>query len=192
MIGFTWLHWFTFGVLAFLFFGAIAFSLVRLRGQVQLVSISVAIIFTVILSYISLIAIDKKTKKAALSKVESKRVLRTEEMIYTGYVSNVGGYTIGVVKLEIKLINLGKATGRVQGTDFYRTNSLFGNLFSSSKEKMKSRPGTKNYTFTIANNLEPEKRQKFKVRFKFPAYFKDVDYRLKLINDHASQVDRSY
>ena len=113
-------------------------------------------------------------------------------MIFTGYVINDGSYKIGNVEIEIKLINLGKATGRVKGTDFYRTNSLFGNLFSSSSEKRKSRPGTLTYTFKIAENLEPEKRERFKVRFKFPAYFKDVDFRITLINDFASQTARWY
>lgn len=192
MIGFTWLHWLTFATLGLAFLGMIVFSLLKLRGQVQYVAIGVAVVFGLILSYISLIALDKKTKKSTLYKLENQRVLRTEEMVFTGYVINSGYHKIGNVELEIKLINLGKATGRVKGTNFYRTNSIFGDLFTSKSEKRKSRPGTRTYTFHIAQNLEPEKRKKFKVRFKFPAYFKDVDFRITLKNDYASQTARWY
>ncbi len=192
MSGFTWLHWLTFAVLGMAFVGMITFSLMRLKGQVQYVTIGVAVVFGLILSYISLIALDKKTKKSTLYKLENKRVLRTEEMIFTGYVINSGYHKIANVEMEIKLINLGKATGRVRGTDFYRTNSLFGDLFKSKSDKRKSRPGTRTYTFDIAQNLEPEKRKKFKVRFKFPPYFKDVDFRITLKNDYASQTARWY
>lgn len=192
MIGFTWLHWLTFSVLFLSTLSILTFSLFKLRGQVQLVSILVTLIFSIILSYISVIGLDKKTKKVRISKIANKRVLRTEEMIFTGMVTNVGGHTIETVKLEIKLINHGKATGRVKGTDFYKTNSLFDALFSSSSEKRKSRPGSLTYTFVVAKNFEPEENKRFKVRFKFPSYFKDVDYRFKLYNDYADQIVRGF
>ena len=112
-------------------------------------------------------------------------------MIFKGYITNIGDHKIGKSKLEIKLINHGKALGHVKGSDYYQTNSLFGDLFSSKSDRKKSRPGTVVYDFTLTKGLMPGERRSFMVRFKFPSYFRDVDFRLKLFNDLAETTIKS-
>jgi hypothetical protein len=187
MNGFTWLHWGVLGIIGFLFLIALFFIL-RLRGQTQLVAFIVLILFGGLTVFMSVISLDKATKKSTLTRVTNKRVLRTEEIIFKGYVVNTGKYPIAESKLEVKLINHGKSTGKVKGTDFYRTNSIFGSLFSSSGEKKKSRPSSLSYSFNIAKELKVGQRKRFSVRFKFPTYFKDVDFRFILHSDFASHT----
>ena len=190
MTSFTWIHWLvTIGV------GTISTVLFilsfRLKGQVLLVSWLILFLLTTLVLSMGYISLDKKTKKATLTKVHNKRILRTEEISFQGYVVNSGNYKIGTSELEIKLINHGKAMGHVKGSDFYRTNSIFGDLFTSKSDRKKARPGTVDYKFVLAKDLLPGERRKFMVRFKFPSYFRDVSFRLKLHNDLAEQTVRS-
>lgn len=190
MTSFTWIHWFvTIGV------GSISTVLLiltfKLKGQVRWVSWLILFLMTALILSMGYISLDKNTKKATLSQVENRRILRTEEISFSGYVLNSGDYRIGTVKLEIKLINRGKAMGNVKGSDFYRTNSIFGDLFRSKSDIKKARPSTVDYKFVVAKDLLAGERRKFMVRFKFPSYFRDVSFRLKLHNDLAEQTVRS-
>lgn len=190
MTSFTWIHWLvTIGV------GTISVVLfvlsLKLRGQVRFVSWLILFLLTTLVLSMAYISLDKNTKKATLLKVENKRILRTEEISFKGYVINNGDYKIGTVALEIKLINRGKATGTVKGSDFYRTNSIFGDLFRSKSDRKKIRPGMVDHKFVLAKELLPGERRRFMVRFKFPSYFRDVSFRLKLHNDFAEQTVRS-
>ena len=190
MISLTWMHWVTLILILAIALGLFVYSF-KLKGQLRLVAMAVLVLMTALALFMSLVSLDKKTKKAVLTHVENKRVLRTEEIVFRGYVVNNGAYKIGQSKLEIKLINHGKALGHVKGSDFYRTNSIFGDLFTSKSDKKKSRPGTVLYNFTLAKGLMPGERKRFMVRFRFPSYFRDVDFRLKLYNDLAETVIRS-
>jgi len=190
MISLTWLHWITFIFISLV--STILFVLsFKLKGQTRLVSILVLLLMTILAFFMAAISLDKKTKKANLTHVSNKRVLRSEEISFKGYVVNTGNYTIGKSKLEIKLINHGKAVGHVKGSDFYSTNSIFGDLFTSKSDRKKSRPGTIVKSFILAKKLLPGERRRFTVRFKFPSYFRDVDFRLKLFNDLAETTIRS-
>ena len=190
MISLTWLHWITFILISMVSTVMFIVSF-RLKGQMRLIALSVLVLATVMTLFMAAISLDKKTKKAQLTHVENKRVLRSEEIIFKGYITNSGDYKIGKSKLEIKLINHGKALGNVKGSDFYRTNSIFGDLFTSKSDKKKSRPGTIVKSFILAKGLMPGERRRFMVRFRFPSYFRDVDFRLKLFNDFAETTIRS-
>lgn len=189
MMGFTWLHWGLVGLVTVLFF-LFLYYVSKLRGQTAVVALGILVLVTFMFTYIGVVSLDRATKKATLTKVKNKRILRNEEIVFSGYIVNTGSYTIGKSDLEIKLINHGKATGHVKGTDFYKTNAIFGDLFSNSKDKKKNRPSSLKYTFTIAKDLKAGKRKRFTVRFKFPSYFKDVDFRLELHSDYTSKTIR--
>ena len=182
MIGFTWLHWMTLGIVSVIALILLVFSL-RLKGQTQLIAVIVILLVSSMIAFVSIISLDKVTKKATITKLTNKRVLRTEEISFSGYIINQGEYTIGKSTLTIKLINHGKATGRVKGTDFYRTNSIFGDLFTNKKDRRKDRPHNLSYEFVIAKGLQAGQRLPFTVKLKFPAYFKDVDFRITLQSD---------
>lgn len=182
MIGFTWLHWMTLAIILAIATVMLVLSL-RLKGQVRLIAVIVIVLISSMFSFVSVISLDKSTKKSTITKLTNKRVLRTEEILFSGYVVNQGEYTIGKSVFSIKLINRGKATGRVKGSDFYRTNSIFGDLFTNKKDKKKDRPNSLSYDFVIAKGLEAGQRQRFTVRLKFPSYFRDVDFRITLQSD---------
>lgn len=190
MISFTWLHWTTFILISMV--ATVLFILIfRLKGQLRFVAFFILVLATMMAFFTGTFSLDKMTKKATLSHVKNKRILRTEEIVFKGYIKNIGKYKIGKSELELKLINGGKSLGRVKGSDFYRTNSIFGDLFSSKSDKKKSRPSTIVYNAIVAKELMPGERRLFVVRFKFPSYFKDVDFRLKLFNDLAETTIRS-
>ncbi len=184
MTYFTIFHWISTIVIAALFFGLFLLTVAKLKGQFRLVGILVILIVAPTVEFMAVISLDKKTKIATLERFENKRVLRTEEIVFTGYVVNRGEYTIGTSTLEIKLINHGHATGRVSGTSFYRPNSFWETFFGSdsAKEKNKERPGTLLKSIVVAKDLPAGERRKFKVRFKYPSYFRDVAILTKLSN----------
>lgn len=183
MTYFTLFHW-IFTIALFLLFavGVIA-SLIKLKGQMLILSISVLFLVIPTAGLIGFISIDKHTKKAIIKNFENRRILRNETIEFSGDIINTGEFKIGTSTLEIRMINHGNATGRVKGTDFYRPNSWIERLFSSKKGSQKEgRPGAITKEFVVARGLKPGERRKFKYRFRFPAYFKDVAIRHKLYN----------
>lgn len=184
MTYFTIFHWMLTAVFIAMFIVAFFFAL-RLKGQIRLMALIVLTLVTIVTYGVGLISLDKRTKKAEIIKFHNKRVLRNETIVFTGYVVNTGSYKIGKSTLELKLINKGTATGRVKGEDFYQPNGFFANLFSfdsGGNVKKKQRPGTLTKEYVVARNLMPGERKKFKFRFKFPTYFQDINFRLKLNN----------
>ena len=183
MTYFTIFHWMFTVVLFMLFSAGLFSSIVKLRGQMRILAISVLFLVIPTVAFIGYISIDKSTKKAIIKNFENRRILRNENIEFSGDIVNVGNFKIGESKLEIKLINHGTAVGRVKGTDFYQPNSWIERLFSSNKGSDKvGRPSSIVKEYVIARNLKPGERRKFKVRFRFPAYFKDVAIRHKLYN----------
>jgi hypothetical protein len=115
--------------------------------------------------------VDKYTKKVGLYKLKNKRLLSTEQIIYTGIVKNEGNHKIGEVIFEIKLVNKGHATGNVKGGNFYKTSG-FWDFFGGSNKMYKPQSITKE--FVVAKNLKPGDAKSFRVYFKYPPYFRSV------------------
>ncbi len=119
-----------------------------------------------------IMALDKYTKEVKLTGLDNRRLLNSEKIIYSGYITNVGIYTIGEVKIEFKLVNKGHATGNVKGGSFFKTSGFkefFGGGYSSSYKPQKMEE-----TVVVARNLKPGKTQYFNVQFDYPPYFKHV------------------
>ena len=66
-----------------------------------------------------IMALDKYTKKVVLAKLDNRRMLMSEKIVYTGYVTNVGNYTVGEVKIEFKLVNKGCTRREYMGRRSY-------------------------------------------------------------------------
>ena len=119
-----------------------------------------------------IMALDKYTKKVKLTGLDNRRLLNNEKIVYSGYVTNVGNYTIGKVKIEFKLVNKGHVTGNVKGGSFFKPSGLkefFGGGYVSSYKPQKVEE-----TVVVARNLKPGKTQYFNVQFDYPPYFKHV------------------
>ncbi|KIM09267.1 MAG: hypothetical protein KU28_01125 [Sulfurovum sp. PC08-66] len=172
----TFFHWLLLGVLGGLYVLVTMVMLRKLRGQFLAVGILIWTLSIFAIASIGMISLDKQTKKVTIDDLENKRNLRSETLVFTGYVSNVGDFTVGEVTLSIKLINKGSAAGTVKGTDFYQTNNFWEMMFSAKGDK-KAKPNTITIERVIATNLKPEERRAFSVDFAFPTYFSDVAFR---------------
>ena len=128
---------------------------------------------TAFLAFFSVIVVDKYTKKVEILKIKNKRLLSTEQIIYSGMIKNVGNHPIGKVTIEIKLVNKGHATGNVKGGNFYKASGFF-DFFSSGMGMEKSKPQSITKTFVIARNLKAGAAKPFRVHFKYPGYFGSV------------------
>jgi len=135
--------------------------------------ISVTLI-SVFLAVFSVLVVDKYTKKVEVYKLKNKRLLSTEQIVYTGRVKNTGNFTVGKVTLEIKLVNKGHATGNVKGGNFYKPNGFMDFFSFSGGSNKDSKPQTVVKKFVIAKNLKAGTAKSFRVYFKYPPYFRSV------------------
>jgi hypothetical protein len=126
-----------------------------------------------LLAFFSVQVVDKYTKKVKVVKIKNKRLLSTEQIVYTGIIKNVGDFPIGKVTLEIKLVNKGHATGNVKGGNFYKPSG-FLDFFTSGMGMDKSKPQSVTKTFVVARNLKAGAAKQFRVHFKYPGYFRSV------------------
>ena len=143
--------------------------------------ISVTLI-TVLIGGFSIVVVDKYTKIVKLYKLDNKRLLSTEQIIYTGIVKNEGNHKIGKVTFEIKLVNKGHATGNVKGGNFYKASGFtdfFSSIISSGSSRA-SRPQSLTKEFVVATNLKPGAAKNFRVHFKFPPYFRSMSHFAKV------------
>ena len=136
----------------------------------MLISISIISVF---LAVFSMLIVDKYTKKVELFKVKNKRLLSTEQIVYSGIVKNTGNHTIGEVTFEIKLVNKGRATGNVKGGNYYKASG-FMDFFGGGMDILNSKPQTVIKEFVVAKNLKPGHAKQFRVYFRYPGYFSNV------------------
>ncbi|MBU1657492.1 DUF2393 domain-containing protein [bacterium] len=131
---------------------------------------SVTLVAALMLGF-GIMAVDKYTKIVKLYKMENKRLLGIEKIVYTGIVKNEGNYDIGEVVFEIKLVNKGHATGNVKAGSFF-SPSGFADFFGGSNILYKPQSITKK--FVVAKNLRPGEAESFRVYFDYPPYFRSV------------------
>ena len=163
----------------FVIFGVIAAMKQPNRKMMVSVIISIVLVAALILGF-SLVAVDKYTKQVALYKVENKRLLGIEKIIYTGIVKNEGNYEIGTVTFEVKLVNRGHVTGNVKSGSFYKPSGFF-EFFSGQSDKSASyRPQTLIKEFVVATNLKAGESRAFRVYFDYPPYFQSVSHFTKV------------
>ena len=129
------------------------------------------VLVTSLATFLAITVIDKYTKKVGVYKLKNKRLLSTEQIIYTGLVKNEGNHEIGKVYLEIKLVNKGHVTGTVKGTSFYETSDFWDFLGGMNKVK---KPQSIKKEFVVAKNLEPGQVKSFRVYFRYPSHFRSV------------------
>ena len=181
----TLLNYWHFIVLGVIFLGFVSGLISAFRQDnpklILPMLISVTLI-TALLGGFSIVVVDKYTKVVTLYKMENKRLLSTEQIIYTGVVKNEGNHKIGKVTFEIKIVNRGHATGNVKGGNFYKASGFgdfFSNIFSSTS-KRESRSQTITKEFVVATNLKPGAAKNFRVYFDFPPYFRSMSHFAKV------------
>ncbi len=171
----TLLNYWHYIVLALIFFASAGGIVAALRQPNKKLAYSMVfsiVLVGIFLSIFSVIVIDKYTKKVELSKLHNKRLLSTEEISYSGIVSNVGKFPIGKVVFEIKLVNKGYVTGNVKAGSFYKPSG-FSDFFSNGFG-ISSKPQTITKEFTVARNLKAGQAKEFRVYFRYPPYFSNT------------------
>lgn len=134
----------------------------------------------IVITGFSMAVVDKYTKIAKLYKLENKRMLQQEKIMYSGIVKNEGNHVIGEVTFEIKLVNKGMATGNVKGGNFYKPSG-FANFFSSEGEGiLYNKPQQITQEFVVATKLKPGQAKAFRVYFDYPPYFRSVAHFAKI------------
>lgn len=171
MIVLNYWHYIFLGITLLIFLGGVYLSLIQKDKKLIFPMFFSVTLVSSLLVALTITVVDKYTKKVELSKVKNKRLLSTEEIVYTGYVKNVGDHPVSNVYFEVKLVNRGRATGNVKGGNFYKPKG-FSEFFSQSDKDNKPQTITK--TFLVSKYLEPGNGKRFRVYFKFPGYFRNV------------------
>jgi len=165
-------HYITFGVIFILFVLGVISAVKQKDLKTQLGMLFSTTIISIFLAGFSVIVVDKYTKVVKLYKLKNKRLLSTEQIIYSGIVKNEGNHEIGKVMFEIKLVNKGHATGNVKGGSFYKSSGFFD--FFSGGYNLNFKPQSITKEFVVARNLGPGEAKAFRVHFKYPPYFRST------------------
>ena len=174
---FNYWHYLVLVIIGLMFIVGVIASLKQEKKMAMPMLFSVTLI-SLLLAVFSVFIVDKYTKEVALYKVKNKRLLSTEQIIYTGFVKNTGKYTVGEVVFEIKLVNKGMATGNVKGGSFYKASGFFG-FFKGGANKL-YKPQQVTQEFTVATRLKPGQAKSFRVYFDYPPYFRSVAHFAKV------------
>jgi hypothetical protein len=175
---FNYWHFVVLGVVFLIFIGGVIASFKQKDKKIVLPMLFSVTLISLLLAGFSIVAVDKYTKKVKLYRLKNKRLLSIEKIIYTGIVKNEGNFKIGKVKIEIKLVNKGHATGNVKGGNFYKPSGFFE--FFSGGSNISYKPQTVIKEFIVAKNLKPGAAKAFRVYFDYPPYFKSVSQFVKV------------
>ena len=168
----NYVHFIIFGVIFIMFTLGIFSAMKQEKPSIKFgMAISVTIV-TLFLAGFSVLVVDKYTKVVKLYKLKNKRLLSTEQIIYTGIVRNEGNHKIGKVTFEIKLVNKGHATGNVKGGNFYKSSGFMD--FFSGGYSLNFKPQSMTKEFVVATNLKPGTSKRFRVHFRYPPYFRST------------------
>lgn len=171
-------HFIVLGIIFTLFILGVVFSLKQESQKMKLSMLFSVGLITLVLAIFSIFVVDKYTKNVALYKMENKRLLSIEKIVYTGIVKNEGNHEIGKVIFEIKLVNQGHASGNVKGGNFFRSSGFFD--FFTGGYNINTREQTITKEFVVARNLKPGQAESFRVHFDYPPYFKNVSQYAKV------------
>lgn len=166
-------HYIFLGLSLLLFLLGLISSLRQKEKKLIIPMLISTVLISLLLAFFSVMVVDKYTKQVELFKLKNKRLLSTEQIVYTGTVKNTGNHLIGTVEFEIKLVNRGHATGNVKGGNFYKPNGIM-DFFSSGMGMAKEKPQSITKTFIVAKNLKPGTAKAFRVHFRYPGYFRSV------------------
>jgi len=173
---FNFWHYLAF-IIGIIIFGVGVFFALKQEKKRMIFPIIFSIsLITVLMFIVSIVVIDKYTKIVKLYRLENKRNLSTEQIMYSGVVKNEGNYEIGEVTFEIKLVNKGHVGGNIKAGTFFSPRGFFDffDFITSDESRKDSKPQQIVYEFVVAKNLKPKESQEFRVYFDYPPYFRSV------------------
>jgi hypothetical protein len=150
-----------------LFAGTVYVIITTADKKLKAMLIIFSFIATSMVTYFIFNAIDKYTKIAELRNLKKTIMLSSEKVIYTGFVKNIGKYTIGNIYITIELVN--KSDDPFADRSFYATR-WFSDFFEFGSYK----PQSIEQTFLVSTNLKPGHIKFFRVSVSIPTYFKQT------------------
>jgi len=175
---FNYWHFLVLGIMLIIFILGVISSFKQENPKLIIPMLISITLITLLITGFSLVVVDKYTKVVKLYKMENKRLLSTEQIVYTGIVKNEGNYKIGKVTFEIKIVNKGHATGNVKAGSFFKASG-FAEFFGGGAGKL-YKPQSITKEFVVATNLKPGAAQAFRVYFDFPPYFRSMSHFAKV------------
>ena len=136
--------------------------------------IGVSFLITVIGLVVSLLILDKYTKKAKILNYKTKRVYNKESVVISGAIKNIGKFKISYCTMNIKIVN----------KVFRKKDQVFKYQTSSISDMFKSRGYKKNFfstSVTVVEDLKPKLTKRFQVSVKIPSHFQNPRYFLHLV-----------
>jgi len=168
---FTIIHWLDIAFFVILFIALSLLSAQAKKTSVIISGIFASFLVTTFGAVLSIIIIEKYTKKAQMVKVTERRILFNETMFIKGYIKNVGKFPINYCTVSIKLINNDRK--HFQKGTFFKSGGL--NIFGD-KDKKLAKPNTvkKEKVFTFKPPLKPAYREPFSIVLPYPGYFRNT------------------
>lgn len=177
-MSFTIWHYLLIVVLVLIYWVGMRFALKQETARVKAGMAIAATLITAFLSFVSIMYLEKLTKHATAFKVENKRLLNLEKIVYTGFIKNDGAYPVKKVIFEVKLLNKGHVIGNMKRGTFFEASGFFD--FFSGGANMLYRPQSVTKQFVVAKNLKPGQVEQFRVYFDYPPYFSNVSDFIKV------------
>jgi len=168
---FTIIHWLAIGFFIILFIALSLLSAQAKKTSFVISGIFASFLVTTFGGVLSIIILEKYTKKGTMIKVKERRILFNETMFIKGYIQNVGKFPLNYCTISVKLINNDKK--QFGKGSFFKSAGL--GIFGS-KDKKLAKPNTikKEKVFTFKPPLKPNYREPFSIALKYPGYFKST------------------
>jgi hypothetical protein len=166
---FTILHWLAIAFFVILFIALSLLSAQAKKSSIIMGGVFASFLVTTFGAVLSIIILEKYTKKGTMVKVDERRILFNETMMIRGDILNTGRFPLNYCKISIKLINNDRNTFS-KGT-FFKSAGL--NIFGDKEKKLK-KPNTilREKTFKFKPALKPNYRKPFSIALPYPGYFK--------------------
>lgn len=177
MTYFTLLHWLVLGILSLILVLVVLLILRNESEKSPFQAILVSIFVFILIAGFSLYGLDSYTKVARLDNVTQKKILLNESLVVTGQIQNIGKFTIGKCRLEVKLSN--NSFDKFGGTDspLFVTKSILDGLF---KKNQISNEIETSKTFVIAEMLHQGEMRNFSISMRYPPSFSKPSLRYEL------------
>jgi len=174
MMHFTVIHWIMIVVFILFFLLLVVLSQKESNKKTRVTLIIFSFIISVIGAVVSLLILDKYTKKAKITNYTTQRNYNKESVTIRGSIKNIGKFYIGYCTLDIRIVN--KVVHK-KGTKFMYKTSSVGDMFKSKGYK-------KNFLKTsikAVEDLKPKLTKSFKISVKIPPHFQNPRYFLHLV-----------
>jgi len=173
MMHFTVVHWIL-TVMFIMIFGLLAYlSLSEQNKKTRLTLLITSFVVVLIGLIVSLLILDKYTKKAKVVNYSTHRNYNKESVSIVGRIKNTGKFYISYCTLDLRIVNKVKYKG---GKFMYKT--------SSASDLFKSKGYKKNFFTTSVRaieDLKPKLSKSFRVVVKIPSHFDNPKYFLHLV-----------